>query len=130
MRKNTPHNIQLTLGALAPSDVCTPGSFANGFAILSNTPPSVQAPLNWVLDALLGAGRISTTDNVKALIAAGDVRVSEHGWDELEADDISVRTIIGAMRLATEVEDYPEFGKGPSVLVLIRDDRDLPIHVV
>jgi hypothetical protein len=59
-----------------------------------------------------------------------DVRVSEHGWDELEADDISVRDIIDGIRSAIQVEDYPEFGKGPSALVLQFDRDTSPVHVV
>lgn len=60
----------------------------------------------------------------------GNVRVSEHGWEELEADDIFVRDIVNGIESALLVEDYPEFGKGPSVLVLQYDRDSSPIHVV
>lgn len=60
----------------------------------------------------------------------GQVRISEHGWDELEADDISVRDIIESLVNAQQVEDYPKFAKGPSVLVLQRNRDYDPIHVV
>lgn len=54
---------------------------------------------------------------IKALIESGDVRISEHGWNELEADDISVRDVVQGFDSAVLVEDYPEFGKAPSVLI-------------
>jgi Domain of unknown function (DUF4258) len=67
---------------------------------------------------------------IKSLALEGDIRISEHGWDELEADDISVRSVIASLDQAIQVEDYPEFGKGPSVLVLQYDRDNSPIHVV
>ncbi len=54
----------------------------------------------------------------------------EHGWDEMESDDISVRDVIAGLEQSVELEDYPEFGKGPSVLVLQQDRELMPIHVV
>lgn len=58
------------------------------------------------------------------------MRISEHGFDELESDDISVRAAVEGVQAAIVVEDYPEFGKGPSVLVLQSDRDGDPIHVV
>lgn len=67
---------------------------------------------------------------MQSLVVSGEVRVSEHGWDELEADDISLRDVIVGLAAAHVVEDYPEFGKGPSVLVLQLDRDSKPVHVV
>lgn len=50
-----------------------------------------------------------TLEAVKDLAAAGDVRISEHGYDELAEDRIAVRDIIGGLDDAVVVEDYPEF---------------------
>jgi hypothetical protein len=71
-----------------------------------------------------------TLEAVKDLAAAGDIRISEHGYDELAEDHISARDIISGLANAVVVEDYPEFPKGPAVLVLQYDQANEPIHVV
>jgi len=71
-----------------------------------------------------------TLNAIKALIAAGDVLISEHGYDELAADDLTVREIIQSIDAAVVVEDYPKYPKGPCVLVLQSDARGGPVHVV
>ena len=71
-----------------------------------------------------------TLDAVKRLVAVGDVRISEHGYDELANDRILVRDILNGVDEAVVVEDYPDFPKGPAVLVLQSDAENQPIHVV
>jgi hypothetical protein len=73
---------------------------------------------------------IPTIDAVRQLIAAGDVRISEHGYDELSEDDIFVRDLIDGIIDARVIEDYPTFAKGPAVLVLQFDRDRRPVHVV
>jgi len=63
-------------------------------------------------------------------VAAGEIRISEHGYDEMAEDGIRVREVIDGVAEWILVEDYPSFGKGPSVLVLERDAKGDPIHVV
>jgi Domain of unknown function (DUF4258) len=71
-----------------------------------------------------------TLEAIRDLVMEGDVRISDHGYDELAADDIVVEDILAGLDSATLVEDYPEFPKGPCVLVLEFDSGEEPIHVV
>lgn len=67
---------------------------------------------------------------IHGLIAAGEVKISEHGYDELADDDITVTEILAGVKEATVIEDYPEYPKGRSVLVLQRDAAGRVVHVV
>jgi Domain of unknown function (DUF4258) len=69
-------------------------------------------------------------EQVQALVARGDVRVSLHGYEELVADNVLVRDIIDGLTGAEAIEEYPNYPKGPCVLVLERDTSNQPIHVV
>jgi hypothetical protein len=67
---------------------------------------------------------------IQLLVAAADIRVSEHGYDELSNDGLTAREIINGVNAAILVEDYPDYPKGASVLVLQTGDNRQPVHVV
>jgi hypothetical protein len=72
----------------------------------------------------------TTLVRVRELAAAGDINISDHGYDELSNDGLSVGEIVEGLTMAEVVEDYPTYGKGPCVLVLQRDARGAPIHAL
>ena len=72
----------------------------------------------------------NTLAQVQALAARGAIRISDHGYDELAKDDISVSEVLAGVSRAVVVEDYPAAIRGPSVLVLQWDASRKPIHVV
>jgi hypothetical protein len=59
-----------------------------------------------------------TLEQVRAPVARGEVRVSDHGYDELAADHLLALDVIDGLAGAVVVEDYPDYPKGPCVLVL------------
>lgn len=70
-----------------------------------------------------------TFRRVQTLVLGGDFRVSEHGFDELEQDDILASDVIAGIAVAIAIEDYPDRTRGPSVLALHHDATG-PIHAV
>jgi len=71
-----------------------------------------------------------TLRRVVQLVGSGDVLIPAHGYDELAEDGILVGEAIDGVGSATVIEDYPEYPKGPCVLVLQRDGTGRPVHVV
>jgi hypothetical protein len=69
-------------------------------------------------------------ERIRRLVETGEVRISEHGYDELSDDRIPVRDVIRGILEAVVVEEYPESGRGSAVLVLEYDRENRPIHVV
>jgi hypothetical protein len=69
-------------------------------------------------------------NKIRRLIENGDVKVSEHGYDELVADNLTVREILIGSTDAIVVEEYPGYTKGPCVLTMFKDQKGQPVHVV
>ena len=64
------------------------------------------------------------------LARRGEVRISEHGYDEIAEEGLFVRAIVSTVSNGRLGENYPDFPKGPCVLVLQQDGDGNPIHVV
>lgn len=67
---------------------------------------------------------------IQKLVAVRQIRISEHGFDELSDDGISVRDVVWGIRNAIEIEEYPPSGRVPAGLVLEFDRAGQPIHAV
>lgn len=71
-----------------------------------------------------------TLEQIKRLALAGEVRISDHGYDELANDNLTAREVLEGLGQAFIIEDYPEYPKGASVLTFQHDLNEQPIHVV
>ena len=69
-------------------------------------------------------------ERVRVLIRAGDIRISEHGYDELAEDGLTAREVLGGIQESVVVEEYLNYPKGPCVLFLQKDRAGEPVHVV
>ena len=73
---------------------------------------------------------IETFKAILELIERKEIVISNHGYDELADDLIFVQAIIAGVKEGIVVENYPEYPKGPCVLLLQKDSNGEPIHVV
>ncbi len=71
-----------------------------------------------------------TFERIRRSIGQGQILISAHGYDELASDDLTVREIVAGVTDAVVIEEYPDHHKGPCALVLQKDKRGEPVHVV
>ena len=64
------------------------------------------------------------------LIRNNKVRISEHGYQRAYDEDIFIKDIIASVDKSQIVEEYPDYPKGPCVLLLQKDSEGIPIHVL
>ena len=67
---------------------------------------------------------------IRQLVEGGRSRVSEHGFREMKEDGIRVADLLQGLATAEIVEAYPDYHKGPCVLILQRDADGEPVHVL
>jgi hypothetical protein len=67
---------------------------------------------------------------IQTLVLSGDVRVSDHGYEELRKDAILVKDAMIGISTAVLVESYPDRFRGPALLTLQQDGNGRPIHVI
>jgi hypothetical protein len=65
-----------------------------------------------------------------SLVERGEVLISDHGYDELASDDMLAAEVLESIDSAEVLEEYPDYFKGPCVLVLQADRSARPIHVL
>jgi len=69
-------------------------------------------------------------EQVRLLIRTGEIRISEHGYDELMEDELTAKELVVGVAKAVVVEEYPDYPKGPCALLLQKDQAGKPVHVV
>lgn len=72
----------------------------------------------------------ATFERIRALVLIGDIRISDHGYDEMSEENILARDIVEGVLDGIVVEDYPTYAKGPCALILQLDHDRQPLHVV
>ena len=77
---------------------------------------------SFYMGSLLGA--------IRNLVENGNVKISDHGYDELANDGIYVRDVVSSIDAAVLVQEYPDYRKGSCILVLQQDRTGAPMHVV
>ncbi len=70
------------------------------------------------------------TPKIIELVKREDFRISEHALDALLEDNLGRKEVIATSETAETIEDYPEFGKGPAVLLLQTTSDGSIIHTV
>ena len=57
-------------------------------------------------------------EQILGLIRRNEIVVSNHGYDELSEDEIGLRDVLAGVKKGFVIENYPDYPKGPCVLVL------------
>lgn len=70
-----------------------------------------------------------TFQKIKMLVGNEDVRISDHGYRQIQDRAFVFEHLLASVAKAELVEDYPDFHKGPSVLMLTIIDGE-EVHMV
>ena len=74
--------------------------------------------------------RMNLLQQIRSLAVQNEVWISAHGYDELANDGLQVRDVLSGLADCELLREYPDYGKGPCVLVLFRLADGEPVHVV
>jgi len=72
----------------------------------------------------------ATLTTVRDLVRRGKVLISNHGLARLAKRGILARVVAAGVDAGEAIEDYPNFYKGPSVLVLQSDGTGGYLHAL
>lgn len=72
----------------------------------------------------------STLARIRAGIAIGAIRLTQHAQQEMYADAITLDAVLEALNRGQLLEDYPEHRRGPCCLIGGRSASGRFIHVV
>jgi Domain of unknown function (DUF4258) len=67
---------------------------------------------------------------IKQLVSEGRLIISVHAAQEMADEQIDIADIIDGLDGAIVVETYPDYHKGPCVLVLLQTTQDGPVHAL
>jgi len=73
---------------------------------------------------------MTTFEAIQQLVKNQDIRISDHGYDELANDGLTAREVVSGVKDAVLLEDYPNYKKGASILALQKSKKGEIIHVV
>lgn len=69
-------------------------------------------------------------DSIRQFAAARNVVISQHAASRIRKRGILLAEIIGGAAFGEVIEDYPDFHKGPALLMLQHDGSGAAFHVV
>ena len=67
-----------------------------------------------------------TFQRIRELVASRHVEISRHGYLKFAKEAITLDEVLNGVANGIVVEDYPNYYKGPCVLVLQKDARNRP----
>jgi len=73
---------------------------------------------------------VTLIERIRRLVESGERQYSAHAVRELAADGVLNKPLVDSIGAAVVVEEYPDYHKGPCVLVLQRDEDGSPVHLL
>jgi hypothetical protein len=69
-------------------------------------------------------------ERIRSLVVAGQYKITDHAYRELNNDRLIAGDVVSGLQDAVVVETYPDYHKGPSILVLQYDRDGEPVHAL